>query len=172
LLRYADQAALDNHFSKDYIKSIIGLFESNPSWLSAPPKLTFTIPTHALSRHAALATARDPYIILATLTYSDSNIMTTSLAKSWLPVVNEAQTEQPRTLAYAVCTEDVARSGETASDKLLRVLEVYASQDAFLVDHRSGQAHKRLMDEEKGNWASEPQIVKLRAVGGFWGREE
>jgi quinol monooxygenase YgiN len=70
-----------------------------------------------------------------------------------------------------VCTEDVARNGEAASDKALWVVEVYANQEAFFVDHRSGEAQKRLMDKEKDNWAEKPQVIKLRTVGGFWGRE-
>jgi quinol monooxygenase YgiN len=91
---------------------------------------------------------------------------------SWAPVVAEAQAEQPQTLEYTICTEDVVRNGEAASDNVLRVVEVYANQEAFLVDHRSGEAQERLMATEKENWVGEPQIIKLQLVGGFWGREE
>ncbi|KAL2826243.1 hypothetical protein BDW59DRAFT_161080 [Aspergillus cavernicola] len=80
----------------------------------------------------------NPYIPLASVADRDKFL---SLVRN---VAIETQDHEPRCLAYCWTCPVAERDGSTDSPALVQGLEIYATEDALIVTHRSGTAYKEM----------------------------
>lgn len=83
--------------------------------------------------------------------------------KQWSNVASRAQTSGSKTLAFAVCADKPNK---------LFVVGVYDSEEDWRIGHDGGEAVRHETEMAREHLVSEPQVVKLRRVGGFWARTD
>jgi quinol monooxygenase YgiN len=157
---YASQAACDAHMSWPPVLEFMEAWKADPGRLSGAPEVWHS--NHVVDgfRRSALAKGtEDPFVVLATLQYSDGRSVEDALS-GWEAVVRSTEREEQGTLLYAVGKDVETRNR-------LTFVEVYESVLYMEDVHVKSETLLRQMEEEQRLRKPELQVHKLRKVAGY-----
>lgn len=155
---YSSQEACDAHMQWAPVQEYLEAWKANPNRLKGPPMIWHS--NHAVQGFTrdALATQKNPYVVLATLQYSSEGDAQKAISE-WGPEVTTNEKEEQGTLSYAIGA-DVEHANR------LTFVEAYESESYLKDVHMKSAGLTKMMEAEKER-KPEMKLWFLKHVAGY-----
>ena len=154
---YTSQAACDAHSNWPPVLEFLEDWKANPNRLSGAPQIWHSTRFTGFGR-APMATAEDPYVVLATLKYA-SEADAEKGVELWKVSVDATERDEQETLAYVV-----GKGIEHPSQ--LTFAEAYESEKFFRDVHMKSDGLLKAVEADKER-KPEMQLWMLKKVAGY-----